>query len=68
VASKSRTTIDHDEIRRWAEDHDGRAGHGRAEQAGFRSVWISDHFQPWIDRQEGFFRFYDRELRHRLAG
>jgi G6PDH family F420-dependent oxidoreductase len=23
----------------------------RAEEAGFRSVWISDHFHPWIDRQ-----------------
>jgi G6PDH family F420-dependent oxidoreductase len=23
----------------------------QAEQAGFRSVWISDHFHPWTDRQ-----------------
>ena len=23
----------------------------RAEEAGFRSVWISDHYHPWIDRQ-----------------
>ncbi len=24
---------------------------GRAEQAGFRSAWISDHFHPWNDAQ-----------------
>src|ERR1044072_1375350 len=23
----------------------------RAEQAGFRSAWISDHFHPWNDAQ-----------------
>jgi G6PDH family F420-dependent oxidoreductase len=23
----------------------------QAEQAGFRSVWISDHFHPWLDSQ-----------------
>src|SRR3954464_15806416 len=23
----------------------------RAEQAGFRSAWISDHFHPWTDAQ-----------------
>jgi alkanesulfonate monooxygenase SsuD/methylene tetrahydromethanopterin reductase-like flavin-dependent oxidoreductase (luciferase family) len=23
----------------------------QAEQAGFRSVWISDHYHPWNDRQ-----------------
>jgi G6PDH family F420-dependent oxidoreductase len=23
----------------------------RAEEVGFRSAWISDHFHPWIDRQ-----------------
>lgn len=23
----------------------------RAEQLGFRSAWVSDHFHPWIDRQ-----------------
>jgi G6PDH family F420-dependent oxidoreductase len=23
----------------------------RAEDAGFRSAWVSDHFHPWIDRQ-----------------
>ncbi len=23
----------------------------RAEETGFRSVWLSDHFHPWIDRQ-----------------
>src|SRR3954451_21085306 len=22
-----------------------------AEQAGFRSIWISDHFHPWLDSQ-----------------
>ena len=21
------------------------------ERAGFRSIWISDHFHPWLDRQ-----------------
>ncbi len=37
-----------------SEEHDARtlvATAQRAEQAGFRSVWISDHFHPWIDRQ-----------------
>jgi G6PDH family F420-dependent oxidoreductase len=37
-----------------SEEHDARtlvATARRAEQAGFRSVWISDHFHPWIDRQ-----------------
>jgi G6PDH family F420-dependent oxidoreductase len=37
-----------------SEEHDARtlvAVAQRAEQAGFRSVWISDHFHPWIDRQ-----------------
>jgi G6PDH family F420-dependent oxidoreductase len=36
------------------EEHDARtliAIARRAEQAGFRSVWISDHYHPWIDRQ-----------------
>src|SRR5438067_1305845 len=23
----------------------------KAEQAGFRDLWISDHFHPWIDAQ-----------------
>lgn len=27
------------------------AGAERAEQAGFRSAWISDHFHPWNDAQ-----------------
>ncbi|MEA2233097.1 MAG: hypothetical protein QOD83_2913 [Solirubrobacteraceae bacterium] len=26
-------------------------GAQRAEQAGFRSAWISDHFHPWNDAQ-----------------
>ena len=37
-----------------SEEHDARtlvAVAQRAGQAGFRSVWISDHFHPWIDRQ-----------------
>jgi G6PDH family F420-dependent oxidoreductase len=37
-----------------SEQHDARtlvATAQRAEQAGFRSVWISDHYHPWIDRQ-----------------
>ena len=37
-----------------SEEHDARtlvATAQRAEQAGFRSIWISDHFHPWIDRQ-----------------
>jgi G6PDH family F420-dependent oxidoreductase len=36
------------------EEHDARTLLSiaqRAEQAGFRSVWISDHYHPWIDRQ-----------------
>jgi G6PDH family F420-dependent oxidoreductase len=37
-----------------SEEHDARtlvATAQRAEQAGFRSVWISDHYHPWTDRQ-----------------
>jgi G6PDH family F420-dependent oxidoreductase len=37
-----------------SEEHDARtlvAAAQRAEQAGLRSVWISDHYHPWIDRQ-----------------
>jgi G6PDH family F420-dependent oxidoreductase len=37
-----------------SEEHDARtlvATAQRAEQAGFRSVWISDHYHPWLDRQ-----------------
>ncbi|HZB70833.1 MAG TPA: TIGR03557 family F420-dependent LLM class oxidoreductase [Acidimicrobiales bacterium] len=37
-----------------SEEHDARtlvATARRAEEAGFRSVWISDHYHPWIDRQ-----------------
>ena len=37
-----------------SEEHDARtlvATAQRAEEAGFRSVWISDHYHPWIDRQ-----------------
>jgi G6PDH family F420-dependent oxidoreductase len=37
-----------------SEEHDARtlvAIAQRAESAGFRSVWISDHYHPWIDRQ-----------------
>jgi G6PDH family F420-dependent oxidoreductase len=37
-----------------SEEHDARtlvAIAQRAEEAGFRSLWVSDHFHPWIDRQ-----------------
>lgn len=37
-----------------SEEHDARTLVGiarRAEDAGFRSVWISDHYHPWTDRQ-----------------
>jgi G6PDH family F420-dependent oxidoreductase len=37
-----------------SEEHDARtlvATAQRAEHAGFRSIWISDHFHPWLDRQ-----------------
>jgi G6PDH family F420-dependent oxidoreductase len=37
-----------------SEEHDARTLVDiarRAEAAGFRSVWISDHYHPWIDRQ-----------------
>ncbi|MFP3901437.1 MAG: TIGR03557 family F420-dependent LLM class oxidoreductase [Acidimicrobiia bacterium] len=37
-----------------SEEHDARTLvriAQRAEAAGFRSVWISDHYHPWIDRQ-----------------
>jgi G6PDH family F420-dependent oxidoreductase len=37
-----------------SEEHDARTlveTAKQAEAAGFRSVWISDHYHPWIDRQ-----------------
>jgi G6PDH family F420-dependent oxidoreductase len=37
-----------------SEEHDARTlvdTARRAEAAGFRSVWVSDHYHPWIDRQ-----------------
>ena len=37
-----------------SEEHSGRQilEHVRlAEQAGFRRVWLSDHYHPWVDRQ-----------------
>lgn len=37
-----------------SEEHDARTLieiARRAEAAGFRSVWISDHYHPWIDQQ-----------------
>jgi G6PDH family F420-dependent oxidoreductase len=37
-----------------SEEHDARTSVDiakRVEAAGFRSVWISDHYHPWIDRQ-----------------
>src|SRR5690606_12864079 len=37
-----------------SEEHDARTLveiARRAEEAGFDSVWISDHYHPWIDRQ-----------------
>jgi G6PDH family F420-dependent oxidoreductase len=37
-----------------SEEHDARslvAIAQRAEAAGFRSVWVSDHYHPWIDAQ-----------------
>jgi G6PDH family F420-dependent oxidoreductase len=37
-----------------SEEHSGRQilEHvGLADQAGFRRVWISDHYHPWVDRQ-----------------
>jgi G6PDH family F420-dependent oxidoreductase len=37
-----------------SEEHDARTlvkAARRAEVAGFRSLWISDHYHPWIDRQ-----------------
>lgn len=37
-----------------SEEHDGTTlveTAVRAEEAGFRSVWVSDHFHPWTDRQ-----------------
>ncbi len=52
-----------------------------AERAGFTFALISDHFHPWTDRQgqspfvshqvgpdqEGFLRFYEREVLPRLG-
>jgi alkanesulfonate monooxygenase SsuD/methylene tetrahydromethanopterin reductase-like flavin-dependent oxidoreductase (luciferase family) len=42
----------------------------RAEEMGFDFLVSSDHYHPWVPHpdQEGFFRFYERELRDRLAG
>ena len=37
-----------------SEDHPGSElvdGAARAEQAGFPTAWISDHFHPWLDEQ-----------------
>ena len=34
MASETRTTTDHDEIRRWVEDHDGRPVHVRSSGGG----------------------------------
>lgn len=37
-----------------SEEHPGTAlvdGAVRAEQAGFSTAWISDHFHPWLDEQ-----------------
>jgi G6PDH family F420-dependent oxidoreductase len=37
-----------------SEEHDARTLVNvarRAEAAGFRSLWISDHYHPWVDRQ-----------------
>lgn len=37
-----------------SEEHPGTAlvdAAARAEQAGFRTAWISDHFHPWLDEQ-----------------
>jgi G6PDH family F420-dependent oxidoreductase len=37
-----------------SEEHDARTlvdVARRAEAAGFRSLWVSDHYHPWIDRQ-----------------
>lgn len=34
MASETRTTTDHDEIRRWAEEHDGRPVHVRSSGSG----------------------------------
>jgi G6PDH family F420-dependent oxidoreductase len=37
-----------------SEEHDARSIVDiakRVEAAGFRSVWVSDHYHPWIDRQ-----------------
>jgi G6PDH family F420-dependent oxidoreductase len=37
-----------------AEEHDPRTmvdTAARAEEAGFESIWISDHFHPWLDSQ-----------------
>jgi alkanesulfonate monooxygenase SsuD/methylene tetrahydromethanopterin reductase-like flavin-dependent oxidoreductase (luciferase family) len=37
-----------------------------AEEAGFDALWISDHFHPWLDEQDGFFEFYARQVLPRL--
>ena len=34
MASENRTTTDHDEIRRWVEDHDGKPASVRGTEAG----------------------------------
>jgi hypothetical protein len=35
-----------------SDDDPGVTGQAReAEEAGFASAWISDHYHPWIDRQ-----------------
>ena len=40
----------------------------RAEELGFQSVWLSDHFHPWIDRQGQSPFVWTAPFEHRSSG
>jgi hypothetical protein len=70
MASKSKTTTDHDEIRRWVEEHDGRPvsvrGTGDGDDSGVLRIDFpggagSDELEP-IEWDEWFEKFEENEL------
>jgi hypothetical protein len=70
MASQSRTTTDHDDIRRWVEEHDGRPatvrGTGDGDEAGVLRIDFpggagQDRLQP-IEWDEWFAKFDEEDL------
>ena len=70
MASKTNTTTDHDEIRRWVEEHDGRPvtvrGTSGGDDAGVLRIDFpggagSDELEP-IDWDEWFQKFDENRL------